>query len=125
MPNQAAIFQSTTSRLATRAATTLASTTVTTSTAVPHMDPSSHVLLTLTLLVLFTLLLIGCTAVGLVAKTRWDRYRLHMMPLYQFDRDQASRTELTQSILCWGFNTVQTVLANWQPPGVRRQICTE
>jgi len=21
-------------------------------------------------------------------KTRWDRYRLHMMPLYQFERDQ-------------------------------------
>ncbi len=27
-------------------------------------------------------------AVALVAKTRWDRYRLHMMPLYQFDNDQ-------------------------------------
>jgi hypothetical protein len=26
--------------------------------------------------------------VALVAKTRWDRYRLHMMPLYQFDNDQ-------------------------------------
>jgi hypothetical protein len=29
-----------------------------------------------------------CQAVALVAKTRWDRYRLHMMPLYQFDNDQ-------------------------------------
>jgi hypothetical protein len=27
-------------------------------------------------------------AVALVMKTRWDRYRLHMMPLYQFDHAQ-------------------------------------
>merc|ERR1712111_189001 len=57
------------------------------STAVPHPDPSSHVFLTLGLIILFGILLVGFGAVGLVVKTRWERYRLHMMPLYQFDQD--------------------------------------
>ena len=68
--------------------TTLATTSTTTTTATPPLDPSTHVFLTLALLVLFTGLLIGLAAVGLVMKTRWDRYQLHMMPLYQFQRDQ-------------------------------------
>lgn len=37
---------------------------------------------------LVSILFFGFAAVALVAKTRWDRYRLHMMPLYQFDNDQ-------------------------------------
>lgn len=75
-------------------ATTTLPTTSSTTAAAPPLDPSTF--LTLALLVLLTGLLIGLAAIGLVMKTRWDRYRLHMMPLYQFERDQVV-TSKTQS----------------------------
>merc|ERR1712168_1634577 len=81
----------TTTLLTTTTRQTTTSTTTTTTplpTAVPHTDPGSHVFLTLGLIILFGILVVGFAAVGLVVKTRWDRYRLHMMPLYQFDQDQ-------------------------------------
>ena len=37
-------------------------------------------------------------AVGLVVKTRWERYRLHMMPLYQFDPDLVSFSFLNHGL---------------------------
>ena len=87
-------LQSTSLDTTTFATTTTLATTSTTTTAAPPLDPSTHVFLTLALLVLFTGLLVGLAAVGLVMKTRWDRYHLHMMPLYQFERDQVVTRKL-------------------------------
>merc|ERR1712013_583959 len=75
-------------KLARRTTTSTLTTTTLPPTAVPHTDPGFHVFLTLGLVILFGILVVGFAAVGLVVKTRWDRYRLHMMPLYQFDQDQ-------------------------------------
>ena len=87
-------LQSTSLDTTTIATSTTLATTSTTTTAAPPLDPSTHVFLTLALLVLFTGLLVGLAAVGLVMKTRWDRYHLHMMPLYQFERDQVVTRKL-------------------------------
>ena len=91
-------LQSTSLDTTTFATTTTLATTSTTTTAAPPLDPSTHVFLTLALLVLFTGLLVGLAAVGLVMKTRWDRYHVHMMPLYQFERDQVVTREMADFI---------------------------
>eukprot|EP00090_Calanus_glacialis_P006321 TRINITY_DN14939_c0_g1_i3.p1 TRINITY_DN14939_c0_g1~~TRINITY_DN14939_c0_g1_i3.p1 ORF type:complete len:160 (+),score=52.72 TRINITY_DN14939_c0_g1_i3:48-527(+) len=89
---KATTLKTTTARLLTTTlsttSTTSTSTTTLPPTAAPHTDPASHVFLTLGLIILTGILIVGFAAVGLVVKTRWDRYRLHMMPLYQFDQDQ-------------------------------------
>merc|ERR1711997_764927 len=71
--------------------TTLTPTTLTprTTTTLPVAPvPSSHIFLILGLLILIVLLLIGFGAVMLVLKTRYDRYRMIMTPLYRFDNCQ-------------------------------------
>merc|ERR1719219_1950591 len=76
--------------------TTTSSTTTTTTTLTPRITtpvlpvpvPSSHIFLILGLLILIVLLLIGFGAVMLVLKTRYDRYRMIMTPLYRFDNCQ-------------------------------------
>ncbi|XP_023330525.1 uncharacterized protein LOC111702940 [Eurytemora carolleeae] len=80
----------TTLRTTTRAITTTTTTTTTTTMATTTVAPlpESHFFLFIGVFILICILLVGLGAVGLAMKTRWDRYQLHMMPLYQFDPDQ-------------------------------------
>merc|ERR1711874_962049 len=75
-----------TSTMLTTTSTTLRATTSSVTPAPPV--PSSHIFLILGLLILIGLLLVGFGAVMLVLKTRYDRYRLMMTPLYRFDSQQ-------------------------------------
>jgi len=60
--------------------------------------PSSHIFLIIGLLILIALLLIGFGAVMLVLKTRHDRYKMMMTPLYRFDNYQDDlESELLES----------------------------
>merc|ERR1719192_1948987 len=53
-----------------------------------HTVPTSHIYLIVGLLILIALLLSGFGAVMLVLKTRYDRYKMMMTPLYRFDSQQ-------------------------------------
>merc|ERR1711874_647002 len=93
----------------TTTATTATTTTTTATTLTPRITtpllpvpatpvPSSHIFLILGLLILIVMLLIGFGAVMLVLKTRYDRYRMIMTPLYRFDNCQEDlESELLES----------------------------
>ena len=62
----------------------------------------------------------------LVMKTRWDRYHLHMMPLYQFERDQVVTREMadfisfsrtTWKLSCWTLLKSESQLAAQKTEG--------
>lgn len=60
--------------------------------------PTSHVFLIVSLLILIALVLSGFGAVILVLKTRYDRYKMMMTPLYRFDNYQDDlESELIES----------------------------
>jgi len=72
------------------ATTTQRATTTTTmlTTTLPPPVPTSHLFLILGLLILIVLLVIGFGAILLVMKTRYDRYRLILTPMYRFDNEK-------------------------------------